>query len=113
MVDEVSFFAMGLWTVKLGKEEDFVSSWQTFAKWTVENQRGAIEAYLTHDRKDPNVFVSFSSWTSDEALARWRETEEFKDFFARGKDLCTDMRPLTLDTVTRIGTNVAMLVDTA
>jgi heme-degrading monooxygenase HmoA len=104
---------MGLWTVKPGKVDEFMSTWQAFAKWTVESQFGAIEAYLTHDRSDPNLFVSFSSWTSDETLARWRETKEFKDFFAHGKELCTEARPLTLDTVTRIGTNVAMLVDRA
>ncbi len=113
MVDEVSFFTMAWWTVKKGNEEEFISSWQAFAKWTVENQSGAIEAYLTHDRSDPNLFVSFGAWTSDEAVARWRETREFKDFFARGKELCTEVRPLTLDTVTRIGTNVAALVDLA
>jgi heme-degrading monooxygenase HmoA len=83
------------------------------AKGTVDNQRGAIEAYLTHDRSDPNVFVAFGSWTSDEALARWRETKEFKEFFARGEDLCTEVRLLTLDTVTRIGTNIPALVDRA
>lgn len=113
MVDEVSYFAMGLWTVKEGKEGDFLSSWQAFAKWTIDNQFGSIEAYLTHDRSNPDLFISFSSWTSDEALARWRETKEFKDFIAHGKELCTEFRPLTLDTVTRIGTNVAALVDLA
>lgn len=113
MVDEVSFFAMGLWTVKKGNEEEFISSWQAFAKWTVDNQFGAIETYLTHDRSDPNLFVSFGSWTSDEALARWRGTNEFKAFFAHGKELCTEVRPLTLDTVTRIGTNIPALVGRA
>jgi heme-degrading monooxygenase HmoA len=103
MTDELSLFSMAVWTVKEGMEDEFISAWTTFAEWTNDNQHGAMGVYLTRERSNPEVFVTFGSWENDDDLLRWRNTEEFKGFFARARELCTRITPLTLDTVTTIG----------
>lgn len=89
-------YTLGMWTVKTGKEKEFISEWTTFANWTSENFSGAGKAYLLHDEKNSWKFISFGPWDSENTIQKWRQTNEFKSFVTKVKDLCDDFQPNTL-----------------
>lgn len=89
-------YTLGLWTVKEGKEDDFIAEWEGFAKWTSRNQHGARDAYLLRDLNNPRLFISFGPWDDAEAIATWRGRPEFKAFVAKAKELCDDFQPRSL-----------------
>ena len=89
-------YTLGIWTVKEGKEQDFIAEWDRFANWTAKNQPGARDAYLVQDLNDPKQFISFGPWDNSEAIAAWRDRPEFKAFVAKVKGLCDDFQPRSL-----------------
>ncbi|MDG6256773.1 MAG: antibiotic biosynthesis monooxygenase [Methanomicrobiaceae archaeon] len=99
MVDEGAFFTVGLWTVKSGKEEEFVKKWQEFARWSLDAMEGGSWAYLVQDREQKNRFVSFGPWDSLETIAAWRQTTEFKSAIAEFRGLCEEVTPGTMQEV--------------
>ena len=103
MADEVSIFSMALWTMKEGREEEFMEAWTDFARWTNEHQRGTLGIYLMRERSNPHVLVTFGGWESDDDLLRWRGSGEYGEFLARARELCSEVGPLTLDLVATMG----------
>jgi heme-degrading monooxygenase HmoA len=94
---EGAVFTAAIWTVKPGREEEFARLWQEFADWTLDNQGSAVGARLLRGLDEPHVFLSVGPWKSMDGVASWRESEGFKDFFARLSELCDDIRPFTLE----------------
>ncbi len=89
-------YTVGLWTVKPGKEEEFIAEWETFARWTSRYQPGAQTGYLLQDAAHPEQFISFGPWENEGAINNWRERPEFKAFAAKAKELCTVFQPRSL-----------------
>ncbi len=89
-------YTVGLWTVKPGKEKDFIAGWEAFAQWTSKNQPGAKTGYLLQDPNSPGKFISFGPWENEEAINEWRESSEFKAFALKAKDLCSEFQPRSL-----------------
>ena len=89
----------GQWLVKPGKEAEFISAWDTFAKWTVLNQAGAGSGHLIQDTANSRSFLSFSPWDSQDAIQQWRLKPEFQAFVSRARELCDDIQPRTLTLV--------------
>lgn len=102
MTTEGSLFTMAIWDVKKGNEDEFVEAWRSFAEWTSKNRQGAMGVRLLRERTFPQRFVTIGPWEDVESMKAWRESEEFKEFFVLAKKLCTDIRPMTLDTVASI-----------
>ena len=51
---------MGIWQVKPGSEDDFITAWQEMADWTMREVQGAEPGgTLLRDREQPSRFVSF------------------------------------------------------
>ena len=97
-----SIFTAGRWRVKPGREADFISAWEAFARWTSENISGASRARLLQDRDQPGLFVSIGPWESLESVRTWRQTEEFREFVSRVRQLCESIEPHTLEQVTLV-----------
>jgi hypothetical protein len=53
-------FASGNWIAREGNEDEFVSRWLEFLRWTQENADGFSEATLIRDNSDPRHFLSFA-----------------------------------------------------
>lgn len=102
MSTEGSLFSMAVWDVKKGMEDEFVEAWRSFAEWTSRNRQGALGVHLLRERTFTQRFVTIGPWEDLESLKAWRETDEFLEFFDRAKQLCTDIRPMTLDSVISI-----------
>ena len=102
MADPGQPFAFAIWTVKVGKEEAFVSAWKDFARWSKANLPGSQGAYLLRDVGKPNRFISMEPWKDVDSLLAWRSRAEFKDFLRRMGEICEDISPTTLSLITYV-----------
>lgn len=92
-------YTLGIWTVKPGNEKEFIKEWTEFANWTDKNISGPGKAYLLQDEKNFLRFISFGPWDNEKSIQEWRESNEFKRFVAKVKELCDDFQPNTLKVV--------------
>lgn len=92
-------YTLGIWTVKPENETEFIKEWTEFANWTDKNIAGPGNAYLLQDEKNHLRFISFGSWDNERSIQEWRESNEFKSFVAKVKNLCDDFQPNTLKVV--------------
>ncbi len=96
-------YSLGIWTVRAGRERDFIREWENFAAWTANNQPGAVEAKLLQDLANPRKFISFGPFKSQEAINAWRETSEFKGFVDKVRVMCESFLPHTMKPVATAG----------
>jgi len=92
-----------MWTVKQGRDQEFIDRWTAFAKWTSENFSEASKGYLLRDESNSSLFISFGPWTNQKAIEKWRGSDQFKNFVAVVKELCSDFQPNTLKLVSSSG----------
>jgi heme-degrading monooxygenase HmoA len=85
-------FASGNWIAREGNEDEFVSRWLEFLRWTQENADGFSEATLIRDNSDPRHFLSFAQWESEEAQQGWRSLPGFAEKFGACHELCEDFQ---------------------
>jgi heme-degrading monooxygenase HmoA len=102
LADEDAVFTIGLWTVKEGRQAEFVDAWRAFAQWTAEHRPGSRDAFLVKDTDSLVRFVSFGPWADLDSVQAWRATDEFKEFFKRARELCIEIRPMTTETVAHV-----------
>ncbi len=95
-------YTLGIWTVKPGSEDTFLSEWKAFAEWSSKNQPGAGSAYLLRDLDHPQMFVSYGSWIDSAAINRWRSTPEFKRFVGKVKTICDAFEPHSMELVATV-----------
>jgi len=94
-----TFCTLAEWTVRPGNEDAFVSAWAEFARWTAENQQGAMTGMLLRDTSEPLRFISFGPWKDRDAAEAWRQTHQFQESFVRFRELCSEVRPQSLISV--------------
>ena len=100
MEESKQLYTLGFWSVKRGKEGEFITAWESFARWTMQNQSGTVgDAQLLQDIADQQRFISFGAWEGMERVQEWRQRPEFKEFFIKAKELCEDIQPRTLKVV--------------
>jgi len=99
MSETRKIYTLGIWTAKPGRENEFIREWTKFAQWTSKNIQGSSTGYLLQDEKNPLRFISYGSWDNAATIQKWRESNEFKNFVAIVKELCSDFQPNTLHEV--------------
>lgn len=90
----------GVWTVKQGREDEFVALWRDLAARRVAELRTAAPPTLLRDRDNPNVFVSFGPWPTLDEIRTYR-TSLFHEAYQRMTDLLDSFESRTLDEVVR------------
>ena len=83
-------YTCGIWTVRDGSEEEFVSRWTALVESAGESGRSFI---LIQGREDPHRFISFGVWDDWAAADAWRSTEAFGERMRACRELCEDFRP--------------------
>ena len=68
----MSVFAVGLWTVKEGRHDDFVHAWLALGE-RLRQDFPERRATLLRDRDQPNLFISFGPSDSLDVLEGRRE----------------------------------------
>lgn len=91
-----AIYTLGIWTARAGREAEFIEEWTSFANWTSKNMPGCEKAFLLRDVKNDSRFISFGPWNNEKSIQDWRNSNEFKQFAAKVKELCDDFQPNTL-----------------
>ncbi len=89
-------YSVGIWLVKSGREKEFITAFDDFAKWVLNRNLGAGEVYLLQDIQQPGRFITCGPWESLQKIEEWRNLPEFKEFFAKSKEMCDEITPLTM-----------------
>ena len=85
----------GVWTVKAGREDEFVSTWRELVP--IGAEIGSGTPVLLRDREQPNVFRSFGPWTNLDEIDRFRAA--IRPHLGAMDDLLEDFETFTLDEV--------------
>jgi heme-degrading monooxygenase HmoA len=97
----MSVFTLGIWTVKEGREDEFVRAWRDLAERTKEDFPDET-ATLLCDREQRNRFVSFGPWESLDQIEQWRDSTTFKEGVGRIREFLDEFAPSTLDVAAEI-----------
>ena len=87
----------GVWTVKPGREDEFVRLWSGLLD--LGNELGSSRPVLLRERERPDVFHSFSSWPDLATIERFRSADEFRSTVEAMRDILESFEPHTLDEV--------------
>lgn len=98
----MAVYTLGLWTVREGREDDFVKAWTVMAERTKEEFPHA-SGTLLRDQNQPSLFISYGPWDSAEEVSAWRASEAFTQGVAAIRDNLVSFEPHTMSLVTRIG----------
>ena len=93
----------GTWTVKPGREDDFVAAWRAMAREVSAHLTVTTPPTLLRDRDRPNVFISFGPWESVDAVTRFRGSAPFRRHVTTMGELLESFDARTLDEVVRGG----------
>ncbi len=97
------FYTHGRWTVRAGREDEFVALWRAFAEWAAAHLPDARWAVLSRNRDRPNEFVSFGPWPTLEAIDDFRSRPEFAAALAGMRPLLDSVETATLEEVVVVG----------
>ena len=89
----------GVWTVKPGREDEFVDVWRSMARRGLAELNTAAPPTLLRDHDHPNVFISFGPWPSLAEVTRFRSSPAFHDGVAQMSGLLESFEARTLDEV--------------
>jgi heme-degrading monooxygenase HmoA len=89
----------GTWTVKAGREDEFVEAWRAMAREVAAHLEVRTTPVLLRDRDAPNVFISFGPWENVDAVTRFRASEPFRRHVTAMGGLLEDFQARTLDQV--------------
>ena len=89
-------YTMGIWTVKPGREDQFVAASRTMAEATIA-EFPAAHGRLLRDVGNPSRFVSFGPWESLEEVDAWRASVPFKEGVARIREFIEAFEPGTYE----------------
>lgn len=98
-----SLYTLGEWTVKAGREADFVAAWREMAEWTSATVPGNTWAKLLQDRDAPQRFISFGPWKDDDAVAKWRQHPGFRERVAKLQEFLESFTPHSMDVAAEWG----------
>ena len=96
-------YTHGVWTVKPGREEEFVAAWAELAEWTAREVPGSSWAKLMRDAAAPNQFRSFGPWRDIRAIEQWRALPGFQQRVERIRTLLDGFEPHTLELAVEVG----------
>src|SRR5919204_1370494 len=94
-------YTSGMWTVKAGEEDAFVSAWEEFVRWASE-MPGSGTFRLVRDLDHPRRFMSFAPWESFELQRDWKQSPEFPERLGRVRQHVESFEPSTYELVTRV-----------
>ena len=94
-------YTLGMWTVKEGREADFVAGWQAMGEATVADFPDA-HGTLLRDRDRPGRFVSFGRWESLEQVQAWRASDAFQQGVGRIRELLDGFEPGTYEVAAEV-----------
>jgi heme-degrading monooxygenase HmoA len=96
-------YTSGIWVVREGNEDEFISRWTEFTEWSLANAPGAESFLLIRQDADPRQFISFGAWEEADAVSAWRATPEFQRRLGACRELCEDFKGVDHTLVAAVG----------
>ena len=96
-------YSIGAWTIKPGRENEFISAWNGFAQWTTEVTFGASQGTLVQDIDEPRLFYCFWPFNSADDVRDWRSEPKFREFMMRMRAFCESCHPSIARVVGKVG----------
>ena len=93
----MTIWTHGVWTVKPGREDEFVHAWRSMARGAVAEFDPPGQPHLLRDRERPNVFRSFGPWDDPQTVERFRDF--IKPHLEQIKELTESIEIMALDEV--------------
>ncbi len=81
-------YTFGYYIVKQGKEKDFKSLWENFARETGKHYRIPSPVRLLQNPENPQQFISFAEWSHLNDIRDWREQQYYKEFIQQAQEFC-------------------------
>ena len=94
-------YTLGIWTVKAGREAEFVAAWRAMGEAT-RAEFSRAHGTLLRDTDIPGRFVSFGPWESLEEVQAWRASAAFQEGVARIRELLDGFEPGTYEVAAEI-----------
>jgi heme-degrading monooxygenase HmoA len=94
-------YTSGVWVVKPGEEDDFVTAWKEFVALGAE-MRGSGTFRLLRDTEQPGRFMSFAPWESFDAVQAWTQHPEFAERMGRASTHCADFKSTTYELIAEV-----------
>jgi heme-degrading monooxygenase HmoA len=95
-------WSCGIWTVREGRDAEFVDAWREFAQWS-QTQFGGARAWLLRDRAAARTYMTVGPWPDEETIEAWRSSPGFRDRVGAIRSLVEAFEPRTYDEVTSVG----------
>jgi heme-degrading monooxygenase HmoA len=89
-------YTSGVWVVKPGEEDDFVTAWKEFVALGAE-MPGSGSFRLLRDAEQPGRFMSFAPWETFDAQRAWRQHPDFEERFGHVTAHCDDFQSTTYE----------------
>jgi heme-degrading monooxygenase HmoA len=97
------YYSIGAWTIKPGRENEFVSTWNDFAQWTTELTAGESMGTLVQDVEEPRLFYCFWPFETEERIKKWRSEPKFRELMMRMRAFCESWHPSIARVVGTVG----------
>jgi hypothetical protein len=88
-----------VWTIKPGREDDFVRAWKAMAREVAADMRMRRPPTLLRDHDEPNVFVSFAPWERFDTATSIRSSEIYRRHVGGMGEFLQHLHAQTLDQV--------------
>ena len=98
----MAIYTLGIWTVKPGREQEFIDAWHAMAAATAADFPSA-SAVLLRDRDTPSTFISSGPWQSLDQIEAWRGSDTFRDGVAGIRAVIDGFEPHTMDVAASVG----------
>jgi quinol monooxygenase YgiN len=93
MIMEEQFYTLGAWTVKEGKQQEFIEAWKELGELFGALPDPPGKGILIQSTSNPALFYSFGPWYSMEAVEAMRNNPEAQQGIQKLMDLCSDATP--------------------
>lgn len=97
----MTVYTLGIWTIREGREAEFVDRWEEMARMTKQGFPAAAGTLL-RDRERPSRFISFGPWSSVDQVEEWRQSAAFRNGVAGIRETLDRFEPSTLDLVAHV-----------
>lgn len=95
-------YSSGIWTVKEGKEQEFVRTWEANVT-LVPGEHPGVVFRLLRDADDPRRYVSLvGPWKSLEELESVRRSPAFQESLQRARETLESVEVLTYELVVEV-----------
>ena len=85
-------YSFGIYTVKQGKEKEFIDTWNKFVDWSLGQYKVAsTPVRLVQDQDNPRRFIAFAEWINHNDLQSWMQKPEFNEYLNKFRELCDDV----------------------